>query len=105
MNLTLPLTDGVDDGDQVARQRRKRAQRLLHRSVAGFDDLTLNDVLRSVVAATEESEEPLNIERFLAERGHAWQTVGMVIACLPSIDEHRSSYTSPQGGPDGCRDE
>ena len=43
------LTHGPDDGDQVGRQRRKRAMAHLDRPVANFDDLTLNDVVRSVV--------------------------------------------------------
>lgn len=85
------LVDGPDDGDEVARQRRKRASLLLDRSVAGFDDITLDDVLRSVVAAADESDGPLDVERFLTERGHAWQTIEMVQVCLTFADKHISS--------------
>ena len=78
---------GPDDGDQVGRQRRKRAMALLDRPVANFD-VTLDDVLRSVVAATEECKGPLDVEQFLIERGHAWQTVEMVRTCLKFVDVH-----------------
>ncbi len=88
------LTAGPDIADEVARQRQKRAEALLDRPVAGFDDLTLRDVVTSVLAATDESMEPLDIERFLASRGHAWQTVQMVIASLEVIDRHPSSPRS-----------
>ena len=90
------LTAGPDIVDEVGRQRRKRAAALLDRTVAGFEDLTLRDVLISVLAATEESPEPLDVERFLAERGHAWQTVEMVLTSLDVIDLHPSS---PSAGP------
>ena len=89
-------TGGLDVVDEVARQRRKRAEALLDRPVASFDDLTLRDVLISVLAATEESQAPLDVERFLAERGHAWQTVEMVLASLELVDRHPSS---PRSGP------
>lgn len=85
------IVDGPDDGDEVARQRRKRATSLLDRPVAGFDDVTLNDVIRSVLAAIEESAGRLDWERLLTERGHAWQTVEMVGACLTFVDMHESS--------------
>jgi hypothetical protein len=82
---------GPHSGDEVARQRRKRADALLDRPVAGFDDVTLREVLVGVLAATEESREPLDVERFLAERGHAWQTVEMVLSSLEALDRHPSS--------------
>ncbi len=88
------LTAGPDIRDEVARQRQKRAEALLDRSVAGFDDLTLRDVVISVLAATEESRDPLDVERFLADRGHAWQTVQMVIASLDVMERHPSSPRS-----------
>lgn len=89
--------NGPDDGDQVGRQRRKRAMAQLGRPVANFDDLTLDDVLRSVVAATQESRGPLDVERFLTERGHAWQTVEMVLSCLEFVDVHGASPLPPTG--------
>ena len=89
--------NGGDDDDQVGRQRRKRAMALLDRPVANFDDLTLDDVLRSVVAATEESKGPLDVEGFLTERGHAWQTVEMVLSCLRFVDIHEPSPLPPTG--------
>jgi hypothetical protein len=86
MTGSMPiLADAPDNGDEVGRQRRKRALSLLDRPVAGFDELTLNDVLRSVLAATEESDGALDIEQFLNERGHVWQTVEMVQACLAVV--------------------
>lgn len=75
-----------DHDDEVARQRQKRAEDQLDRPVAGFDDLTLRDVIISVVAATEESQGPLDVDLFLTERGHVWQTVEMVHACLAFVD-------------------
>jgi len=88
---------GPDDGDQVGRQRRKRARAQLDRPVANFDDLTLDDVLRSVLAATEECHGPLDVEQFLIERGHAWQTVEMVQACLRVVDVHVPAPLPPTG--------
>lgn len=89
---TLPLPAGTpDDGDQVARQRRKRAAALLDRSVAGFDELTLEDVVRSVIAASDEAKGALNVEQFLTDRGHAWQTIEMVQTCLTFADRYESS--------------
>lgn len=91
------LTVDSDSGDEVARQRRKRAEAQLDRPVAGFDDLMLRDVVIAVVAATEESAGSLDVERFLAERGHAWQTVEMVTASLDMIDRHPSwSWSRPR---------
>lgn len=84
---------GGDVGDEVARQRRKRAEALLDRPVARFDDLTLRDVVVSVLAATDESPDPLDVERFLTERGHAWQTVEMVVASLSFVERHPSAPT------------
>ena len=86
-----------DDGDQVGRQRRKRAMAMLDRTVANFDDVTLNDVLRSVLAATEESDGFLDVDRFLTERGHAWQTVEMVHSCLKFVEIHEPSPLPPTG--------
>lgn len=88
------LIAGPDFADEVARQRRKRADAFLDRSVAGLDGLTLRDLVVSVVAATEESSEPLDVERFLAERGHTWQTVEMVLASLDLVERHPSSPRS-----------
>jgi hypothetical protein len=85
------LLEGPDDGDEVARQRRKRAALLLDRSVAGFDDVTLDDVLRSVAAAADESEGPLDVELFLTERGHVWQTIEIVQVCLTSLESRMTS--------------
>ena len=90
------MVDSPDNGDEVARQRRKRAAGLLDRAVADFDDLTLDDVVRSVIAASGEAEGPLDVERFLIERGHAWQTVEMVRVCLTFIGPQASS---PPTGP------
>ena len=87
------LSARLDTGDEVGRQRRKRAEALLDRPVAGFD-LTLREVVMSVLAATDESPEPLDVERFLRERGHAWQTVEMVLTSLDAIERHPSSPIS-----------
>jgi hypothetical protein len=92
MNPVQTLARGSDTGDEVARQRRKRADALLDRPVAGFDDVSLRDVITSVLAAADESLDPLDVERFLAERGHAWQTVEMVLASLEITGAHPSSH-------------
>jgi hypothetical protein len=89
------LGDASDNGDQVARQRRKRAAALLDRSVAGFDEVTLGDVLRSVVAASDETDGPLDVKRFLTDRGHTWQTVELVLTCLTFVDRNESSPPPP----------
>lgn len=91
------IVGGPDDGDEVARQRRKRAADLLDRPVAGFDDVTLNDVLTSVVAASGEEGGPLDVERYLTERGHASQTVELVLVCLTFVDKHETSPPPPAG--------
>ncbi len=90
MKPSHTLTAGRDAGDEVARQRRKRAEGQLDRPVAGFEDLSLRDVVKSVLAATEESAAPLDVEQFLSERGHTWQTVEMVTASLELVDRHPS---------------
>jgi hypothetical protein len=92
MNPVQTVAPGSGSGDEVARQRRKRADALLDRPVAGFDDVSLRDVIASVLAANDESPEPLDVERFLAERGHAWQTVEMVLASLKITGGHPSSH-------------
>ena len=94
MRPSQVLSPGSDVGDEVARQRRKRAEALLDRPVARFDDLTLREVVISVLAATEESPEPLDVERFLVERGHVWQTVEMVVASLNVVEAHTFSPSS-----------
>ena len=95
--MTDVLISGRDGNDEVARQRRKRAMAQLDRPVAGFDDLTLDDVLRRVFAATDECDGPLDVERFLIERGHAWQTVEMVLVCLELVDRHEAGPFLPIG--------
>ena len=92
----LPLRAGLpDDGDQVARQRRKRAAALLDRSVAGFDELTLDDVVRSVIAAADEAKGALDVEEFLTNRGHGWQTIELVRTCLTLVDRYEPSPSHP----------
>jgi hypothetical protein len=93
----ITILNGADDNDEVARQRRKRAVGFLDRPVAGFDDIRLDDVLRSVEAATEASKGPLEVERFLTERGHTWQTVEMVLVCLQFVDRHEPGSLLPTG--------
>ncbi|MEW6153848.1 MAG: hypothetical protein AB1673_07655 [Actinomycetota bacterium] len=95
MTPSPTLRDVPFDGDEVARQRRRRAEGHLNRPVAGFD-MTLNDVLRSVVAATHESAGPLDVEAFLRERGHAWQTVEMVQVCLKFVDLQEEERNGPR---------
>ncbi len=92
MNPSQTLTADPTGGDEVGRQRQKRAEALLDRPVAGFDDLTLRDVVISVLAAVDESVEPLDVEQFLVTRGHPWQTVDMVFASLRVIERHPSSF-------------
>jgi hypothetical protein len=87
MKLRHTVIAGPDDCDEVARQRRKRVEGLLDRPVACFDELTLRDVITSVLAATEECTDELDVEQFLAERGHPWQTVEMVVASLELLDQ------------------
>ena len=84
------LLDSPDDGDEVARQRRKRATDFLDRPVAGFDDVTLDDVVRTVIAASDESQGSIDVDQFLAEHGHTNQTVEMVHVCLAFVDRQAS---------------
>jgi hypothetical protein len=94
--ISVKPEDAPDNGDRIARHRRKRAADLLDRSVAGFDDVTLKDVLRSVIAATDESGGRLDVDRFLTERGHTWQTVELVLTCLTFVDTYVSCPPPPK---------
>jgi hypothetical protein len=44
--------------------------------------MTLGQTVASVVAATEEAEGVLDVQRFLADEGHSWQTIESVLAYL-----------------------
>ncbi len=89
------LVDPMSDGDEVARQRRRRAEALLDRAVPGFHDVTLRDILTAVVAARDEAGGELDVDRFLTDRGHGWRTVEMVHTCLAFVHPSLSSSPPP----------
>ena len=68
--------------DEVTRQRLKHRAAFLERPVSGFPGMTLGQTVASVVAATEEAEGVLDVQRFLADEGHSWQTIESVLAYL-----------------------
>lgn len=78
--------------DDLSRQRRKREARLLARPVAGFPELTLRQVVAAVLEAGEASRQSHQVERFLTEQGHSWETIEMVLAYLgPGCQDGSSS--------------
>ncbi len=105
--LRHTVVDSPNDGDEVARQRRKRVEALLDRAVPGFGDVTLRHVLTAVIAADEEAGGHLDVDGFLTERGHAWRTVEMVRTCLgfvqPSASPSPSPLSSVSEGTSGSR--
>ncbi|MGH9179109.1 MAG: hypothetical protein ACRD0N_11230 [Acidimicrobiales bacterium] len=85
--MAAPLTPGDDD---LRRQRRRREARLLAQPVSGFAATSVGDVVMTVMAATEESGGAVDPQRFLAGRGHCWQTIETVLAYLDRHERDRS---------------
>ena len=61
----------TDDGGSV-----------LDRKVDGFGDLAMGTLVAESRAARHEDGDGFDVHRYLADRGHTWQTVETVLAYL-----------------------
>jgi hypothetical protein len=68
--------------DDLSRQRRKRDARVLDGDVPNFPGLTVADVVADVLAASNDGPAPLDVPRYLAERGHTSTTIRIVVEHL-----------------------
>ncbi|MGH9213753.1 MAG: hypothetical protein ACRD2C_24225 [Acidimicrobiales bacterium] len=75
-------TELWDNGDDLARQRRKRDARLLEQQVVGFPALTLGDVVAEVLAASDASHGTMDVAGYLAIDGHDGRTIEAVVGYL-----------------------
>jgi hypothetical protein len=78
---------GIEAGDDLSRQRRKREARLLAQVVPDDPTLTVGDLVADVLAAVataraEDGEPEVDVAHYLAERGHGRGTVATVLAYL-----------------------
>lgn len=89
-----PTGEAADGGDDLSRQRQKRAARLLNRAAVQFDDVDLKEVVVSVRGATEDRGVRLDACRFLAEQ----QTIDVVLAYL-SLEGIAHPSVWPLDGP------
>ncbi|HEY8525879.1 MAG TPA: hypothetical protein VIL48_12985 [Acidimicrobiales bacterium] len=90
-----PPADWPDD--DLARQRRKREERLLARRLPNDPNVTVADVVAEVVAAAATAGAGtagtrLDVPRYLAHQGHAPATIDTVVDYL---DRHFAARTAP----------
>jgi hypothetical protein len=90
---------GMPGEDDLSRQRQKRETRLLAQPVRGFEAMTVGDVVKTVVAATEESGGALDAQRFLEDRGHCTQTIETVLAFVGRQHGHHTPHSSTSVAP------
>ena len=88
-----------DDGDDLARQRRKRAARQLVDAADPHAEVTLRDVVVAAVAALDESGGRVDVRRYLSSRGHPSTVVDAVVAYLEKEGAHPSSHLFDGGVP------
>ncbi|MGH9154089.1 MAG: hypothetical protein ACRD03_17270 [Acidimicrobiales bacterium] len=96
-----PETTVVDDGDELARQRRKRAARLGPLGPSEPADADLPSLLDRCFAAIEESGGAFDLGGYLLDRGYGWATVERVLAHLDGARAPRSPHPAeaPWGRP------
>lgn len=94
-----PHTTVVDDGDELARQRRKRAARLGPPGASEPADADLPSLLNRCLAAIEESGGALDVGGYLLDRGYSWPSVERVLAHRDGGRAPRSPH--PAGAPRG----
>lgn len=70
------------EGDDLARQRRKREARLLGQQVVEFPAMTLADVVADVLAEAETAPGMLDVPGYLAVQGYRRPTIDAVIGYL-----------------------
>lgn len=71
-----------DDGDEVARQRRRREARVLDGQLFDSPELTLADVVADVLAESSAAPGPFDVRGYLTAGGHHWRTIEAVTAFL-----------------------
>ena len=76
--------------DDLARQRRKRDERLLATVLPDDPSETLGDVVAEVVAAAASLHDPatgaeLDVRSYLAQQGHSWGTIEAVVDYLDRL--------------------
>jgi hypothetical protein len=87
--------------DDLARQRRKRDERLLAQQVPGAPDLTVGDLVADVLAATADERGSVagpqfDVGGYLADRGHDWPTIKTVVEYVERR-ESPGSLPQPRG--------
>src|SRR3954447_18506079 len=84
-----------DDDDDLSRQRRKRAARLVE-ATSGFEDSRVQAVVADALAAIEQRDGSFDVERYLVDHGHTSETITMVLTRLGLTDlRHPSGRPSP----------
>ena len=94
MSVSLTEAMAVDDGDEVARQRRKRASRLGLPGPAD-GDAEMRALRNRCLGAIEESGGTFDVRRFLIDGGHSWQTIETVLAHLQLGPRSHPSTDAP----------
>lgn len=94
-----PETTVVDDGDELARQRRKRAAAPGPLGPSEPADADLPSLLNRCFAAMEESGGALDVGGYLLDRGYRWPSVERVLAHLDGARAPRSAHPAeaPRG--------
>lgn len=64
-----------------------RFEALVGRRIGGSSDVTFEDLMRMVTAARRRAPGSFAAHRYLAERGHPWQTIECVCAYLAFYDD------------------
>ena len=84
--------------DDLSRQRRKRAARLVNQPPSPFEDSRVRAVLADALAAIEQRGGDFDVEWYLVDHGHSPETVQTVLAHLGLVN-----LTHPSGGPSPFR--
>jgi hypothetical protein len=76
--MTHPSIETTSDGDEVGRQRMKRADRVLASPVLENPEIVIGDLVDLVRAARDESADVIDVRAFLGDRGYTPRTVQTV---------------------------
>lgn len=95
--MSVPDSDPgvVDHGDELARQRRKRAARLRGFRPAEPPEAELRALCNRCLDAIEESGGTFDVRAYLAGDGHSWQTIETVLAHLHVVESRHPSSPLP----------
>jgi hypothetical protein len=89
----------VTQEDDLSRQRRKRAARLLGSPRSRLEDNRVQAVLADALAAIEQRGDDFDVQGYLVDHGHGRQTVQTVLAHLGLGEvRHPSRGQSPWRG-------